>query len=170
GTPEQVARSVLVYQWRTRAAITPEHWTLELAVLHRGEPVGIQAIEAEQFPVTRTISTGSWLGQAHHGQGLGTRMRALMLHLAFTGLHAAVASTGAWVDNGPSNAVSTRLGYRRNGTSRRAREGRATEHRHYRMDREDYDTLDAMHARLLGEVQLDGIDELRKFLQIPTDD
>src|SRR5699024_8029657 len=46
GTPEQVARSVLVYQWRTRAAITPERWTLELAVLHRAEPVGIQAIEA----------------------------------------------------------------------------------------------------------------------------
>lgn len=170
GTPEQVARSVLVYQWRTRAAITPEHWTLELAVLHRGEPVGIQAIEAEQFPVTRTISTGSWLGQAHHGQGLGTRMRALMLHLAFTGLRAEVATTGAWVDNGPSNAVSTRLGYRPNGTSRQAREGQTAEHRHYRMDREDFDMLAPAHAELLGEVQMAGLEELRGFLQIPTAD
>lgn len=166
GTPEQVARSVLVYQWRARAGITPHRWTLELAVLHRGEPVGIQAIEAEDFPVARAVGTGSWLGQAHQGKGIGTRMRALMLHLAFVGLDAAVATTSAWADNGRSNAVSTRLGYRPNGTSRQSREGNPAEHRHYRMDREDYRAQASAHGMLLGEVQMTGIDELRDFLQI----
>src|SRR5699024_10041488 len=170
GTPEAVARSILTAQWRARGAISPEQWSLELAVLHRGEPVGIQAIEAEAFPVTRTITTGSWLGQAHQGSGIGTRMRALMLHLAFTGLHAEVATTGAWADNGPSNAVSTRLGYRPNGVSRQVREGRAVEHRYYRMDRADYQELAPAHAEVLGEVQMDGLEELHAFLQIPTAD
>src|SRR5699024_5980908 len=133
-------------------------------------PVGIQAIEAEAFPVTRTITTGSWLGQAHQGSGIGTRMRALVLHLAFVCLGAEVATTGAWAARAPSTARSTRPGGRPNGASRQVREGQAVEHRYYRRDREDDDMLAAMRARLLGEVQLDGIDELRKFLQIPTDD
>lgn len=167
GTPTEVARSLLVYQWRARAATTPQCWALELAVLHRGEPVGIQAIEAEEFLVAGTVTTGSWLGQEHQGAGLGTRMRALVLHLAFQGLGAHTATTSAWADNGPSNAVSTRLGYRPNGSSRQIREGRPTEHRHYRMDRADYHTAATAHAALLGEVQLDGIEELRAFLQIP---
>src|SRR5699024_11592711 len=83
---------------------------------------------------------------------------------------AEVATTGAWVDNGPSNAVSTRLGYRPNGTSRQAREGQTAEHRHYRMDREDFDMLAPAHAELLGEVQMAGLEELRGFLQITTAD
>src|SRR5699024_1024540 len=129
-----------------------------------GEPVGIQAIEAEEFPVAGAVTTGSWLGQEHQGAGLGTRMRALVLHLAFQKLGAQTAVTSAWADNPPSNAVSTRLGYRPNGSSRHVREGIATEHRHYRMDREDYRAHAAAHAELLGEVQLEGIDELRAFL------
>lgn len=168
GTPEEVARSVLVYQWRARGAITPDRWALELAVLHRGEPVGIQAVETEDFPRLRAVSTGSWLGRAHHGRGIGTRMRALVLYLAFEGFGAQVATTSAWADNGPSNAVSAKLGYRTNGASRLVREGVATEHRHYRMDRADYDALAAAHAELLGQVRLDGIDELRDFLQLST--
>ncbi|HIZ35681.1 MAG TPA: GNAT family N-acetyltransferase [Candidatus Ruania gallistercoris] len=167
GTPGQVARSVLVYQWRARASVTPQRWTLELAVLHRGESVGIQAIEADDFPHLRAVNTGSWLGQAHQGQGLGTRMRALVLHVAFQGFGAHTATTSAWADNPASNAVSRRLGYRPNGSSRQVREGVPTEHWHYRMDRADYRTHAAAHAELLGQVQLDGIDELREFLEMP---
>ena len=169
GTPEQVARSVLVYQWRSRAAITSRSWSLELAVLHRGEPVGIQAIEADDFPRLHAVNTGSWLGQAHQGQGLGTRMRALVLHVAFQGLGAHTATTSAWADNPASNAVSRRLGYRPNGSSRQAREGITTEHRHYRMDREDYRASASVHTEVLGHVHLNGVAELRDFLQIPAE-
>lgn len=76
GTPTEVARSLLGYQWRARASVTPQRWCLELAVLYCGEPVGIQAIEAEEFLVAGMVTTGSWLGQEHQGGGLGTRMRA----------------------------------------------------------------------------------------------
>ena len=169
GTPKQVARSVLVYLWRARAAVTPQRWTLELAVLHRGEPVGIQAIETEDFPSARAVSTGSWLGRAHQGQGIGTRMRALGLYLAFEGLGAELATTSAWVDNPASNAVSAKLGYRPNGVGRLVREGVPTEHRHYRMDREDYRAGASVHTELLGEVQLHGVAELREFLEIPAE-
>lgn len=169
GTPTEVARSLLVYQWRARAAVTVRSWSLELAVLHRNEPVGIQAIEADDFPRLHTVNTGSWLGQAHQGQGLGTRMRALVLHVAFQGLGAHTATTSAWADNPASNAVSRRLGYRPNGSSRQVREGSAIEHRHYRMDREDYRASAAAHTELLGAVHLDGVAELREFLAIPVE-
>ncbi|WP_147916456.1 GNAT family N-acetyltransferase [Ruania zhangjianzhongii] len=169
GTPTEVARSVLVYQWRARAAVTAHSWSLELAVLHRGEPVGIQAIEADDFPVARCVTSGSWLGQAHQGQGLGTQMRALMLYLAFEGLGAETATTSAWADNPASNAVSAKLGYRPNGSSRQGREGKPTEHRHYRMDRANFDAQAAAHTELLGHVHLAGVAELRDFLQIPAE-
>lgn len=169
GTPTEVARSLLAYQWRARAAITAGSWSLELAVLHRGQPVGIQAIEADDYPVARSISTGSWLGQAHQGHGLGTRMRALVLHLAFDGFGAETATTSAWADNAASNAVSRRLGYRPNGSSRQAREGITTEHRHYRMGREDYRASASVHTEMLGHVHLNGVAELRDFLQIPAE-
>lgn len=169
GTPTEVARSLLVYQWRARAAITARSWSLELAVLRGGEPVGIQAIEADDFPVARCVTTGSWLGQTHQGQGLGTQMRALMLHLAFEGLGTETATTSAWVDNPASNAVSRRLGYRPNGSSRQVREGSASEHRHYRMDRADFDAQATVHAELLGNVHLEGVAELREFLEVPAE-
>ena len=169
GTPTEVARSLLVHQWRARAAVTVRSWSLELAVLHRGEPVGIQAIEADDFPRLHAVNTGSWLGQAHQGQGLGTRMCALVLHVAFQGLGAHTATTSAWADNPASNAVSRRLGYRPNGSSRQVREGIATEHRHYRMDREDYRASASAHTELLGAVHLDGVAELREFLAIPVE-
>ncbi len=92
-----------------------------------------------------------------------------MLHLAFQKLGAQTAVTSAWADNGPSNAVSTRLGYRPNGSSRQVREEITTELRHYRMDREDYRAHAAAHAELLGEVHLAGVAELREFLEIPVE-
>ena len=45
-----------------------------------------------------------------------------------------------------------------------------TEHWHYRMDRADYQELAPAHAEVLGEVQMDGLEELHAFLQIPTAD
>ena len=84
--PGPRGRSVMQYQWRPWGELTPERWSLELAVLAGGEPVGIQGIGGTDFAVTREVHTGSWLGRRHHGRGIGTEMRAAVLHLAFAGL------------------------------------------------------------------------------------
>jgi len=50
-------------------------------------------------------------------------MRAAVLHLAFAGLGAVRAESGAWHDNAASLAVSRRLGYEESGDDRRLRGG-----------------------------------------------
>ncbi|SED82297.1 GNAT family N-acetyltransferase [Ruania alba] len=168
GTPEEIARSVLRYQWQTRASMSPDAWGLELAVLHQGRPVGIQAVGGKDVPTTRVVGTGSWVGREHQGQGIGTRMRALVLHLAFDGFGAQVARTEAWVDNPASNAVSRKLGYRENGLIREAREGTAVEHRAYRLERADWEAHRVAHPKVHpGEVTYQGLDAVREFLHLP---
>ena len=163
GTPLEIARSVLAYQWGARSRLSPEIWELELALLLDGVPVGIQAIGAKDFPATRTVGTGSWLGRAYQGRGVGRRMRALVLHLAFEGLDARTAVTSAWADNAPSNGVTRRLGYAPNGNVVEAREGVGVEHLRYRLDRGDWEANQAVH---LPGVRLAGVDGVREYLSI----
>lgn len=111
----QLERSSLQHWWRLKAEWKPEKWALSLAVIHDGVPVGMQDVNAEQFGVVRTVETGSWLGRAHQGQGIGKEMRAAVLHLAFEGLGAVVAYSAAWEDNAASLRVSSALGYVENG-------------------------------------------------------
>lgn len=168
GTPEEVARSVLTYQWSVRGRLSPINWSLELAVLNEGAVVGVQGLVADDWSVLRKVKTGSWLGLAHQGRGIGTRMRLLVLHLAFEGLGALEAHSGAYVDNGPSNAVSRRVGYEHDGAFRVAREGAAVWHNRFVMTRERWDSLRAQHADLLGApVELTGIDGLRGMVEAP---
>jgi RimJ/RimL family protein N-acetyltransferase len=94
-----------------------EKWDLGLIVFHDGRPVGNQGVVAERFAETRRVTTGSWLGAAYQGQGLGTEMRAAVLELAFRGLGAQVAVSGALEGNVASARVSEKLGYRQVGTS-----------------------------------------------------
>jgi RimJ/RimL family protein N-acetyltransferase len=72
-----------------------EAWHLPFAVWHQGVIVGQQDILARDFLQTHTIESGSWLGRAHQGQGIGKEMRAAVLHLGFDGLGAKRAETGA---------------------------------------------------------------------------
>ena len=85
-------------------------------------PIGIQELRATGFPTLRTVETGSWLGRAFQGQGIGTEMRAAVLALAFDGLGAEVASSGAMDGNAASRRVSEKLGYEPNGESAWRRE------------------------------------------------
>jgi hypothetical protein len=55
-------------------------------VLSGGVVVGSQGIGGRDFAVLREVHTGSWLGLRYQGQGIGTQMRAAVLHLAFEGL------------------------------------------------------------------------------------
>lgn len=150
GTPGQVARNVLTFQWGIRSQVGPDVLRLELAVLVDGEPVGIQGVGGGDWAVLRTVETGSWLGIEHQGKGIGTRMRALVLELLFGGLDARVVTSGAWADNAPSNRVSRRVGYLDDGSDERVRDGRPSEHRRYRMTRERWESVRAANQELLG--------------------
>lgn len=99
------------------AGWTPESWTLNLLAFAAGAPIGTQAVSATRFPAERTVMTGSWLGAASQGHGLGTEMRAAVLELAFARLGACTARSG-WLESGAAQSagVSARLGYRETGT------------------------------------------------------
>ena len=64
------------------------------------------------------MKTGSWLGRSFQGRGIGTEMRAAVLELAFRGLGAATAESGALEGNAASARVSEKLGYRHDGLER----------------------------------------------------
>jgi len=118
-------RSVLQYQWRCRAALAPESWTLNFLVRTGGTVVGMQELSAQSFALLGEVTTGSYLGLAHQGQGYGTEMRAAVLAFAFDHLRARSARSAAFVDNPRSQGVSRRLGYRADGTAVHVREGKA---------------------------------------------
>jgi RimJ/RimL family protein N-acetyltransferase len=124
-------RSFLRFFWAARATWSTAEWRLPLAVLHAGRPVGIQEVMATDFATLRTVDTGSWLGRAHQGHGIGTEMRAAVLWLAFEGLGAEVATAAALEGNDASRRVSAKLGYEPNGEALVAPRGTpVTEHRY----------------------------------------
>ncbi|GAA4191923.1 GNAT family protein [Gryllotalpicola kribbensis] len=169
GTAEQVARSVLTYQWAVRQNVG-QKLTLEFAVLSKGVVVGSQGASGSDWPVLREVETGSWLGLEYQGHGIGSRMRALMLHLLFEGLGADHVTSGAFDDNVRSNAVSRKVGYEFDGIARVAREGAAGTVNRYRMSRERWLEVRDRHVELLGApVELEGVERFRAQLEQPHD-
>lgn len=118
--------------WRT------EEWHLELGVFLEGEPAGIQALESRDFAATRTVGTGSWLGRRFQGRGVGTEMRTAALELAFRGLGAEVARSGAVDGNAASLGVSAKLGYREIGRGTVAPRGVELPHTDVALRRENW--------------------------------
>lgn len=114
-------RNIAQYHWRTRAEFGEEAWTLNLGVWHEGRLVGVQGISTERYLVTRTGETGSWLGRAHQGRGIGTAMRQVICAFMFDHLDAAEVTSAAFLDNPASLAVSRKVGYRPNGVRRLTR-------------------------------------------------
>lgn len=119
GLDQRQNRSRLSYQeyWRSFGTWSPTSWCLNVAVQHDGVVIGIQSLEAEQFPVLRTVDSGSWLVHAMRGRGIGVAMRMAVLGLAFDHLGALAAVTSADGDNAASLGVSRRIGYVDNGVS-----------------------------------------------------
>ncbi|MFZ0668370.1 MAG: GNAT family protein, partial [Acidimicrobiales bacterium] len=111
----RLERNSLQWWWRQRAQWSADKWSFCGAVFVDGSPVGVQDLNAESFSRLRTVETGSWLGIEHQGRGLGKEMRAAILHLAFDGLGAIEAYSGAWNDNPRSLGVSRAFGYVDNG-------------------------------------------------------
>ena len=143
-------RGFAQYHWGRRAEWRPEHWSLELMVSRDGEPIGMQGVFARDFPTLRAVSSGSWLGRAYQGRGLGKEMRGAVLHLAFAGLGAEVALTEAFTDNLASIGVSRAVGYEENGTGRLARRGAASDTLRFRLTRERWASLQWPEARIEG--------------------
>ena len=121
-SPEMERRG-LQHHWLGRATLSRDDWRLAFVVRVGGEVLGTQAIQAKHFSVTRTVDTGSWLVQRAQGKGVGTEMRAAVLHFAFAGLGAEEAHSGSYADNPASAAVSRHNGYEANGEEIVDREG-----------------------------------------------
>jgi RimJ/RimL family protein N-acetyltransferase len=132
------ARSTLQYQWTQWGQWKPEKWSLELTVVQDATVVGVQSMAAENFAILRQVGTGSWLGLEHHGQGIGTEMRAAVLHLAFDGLGARQAVSGAFTDNPASLGVSRKLGYAEDGIEVSVRRGERAVTQRLRLDRDTW--------------------------------
>ena len=101
---EELPRRFAQYHWLSRAEFSPARWSLHLAVLHEGVPVGVQGLSTSSYLVTRTGETGSWLGQGFQGRGIGTAMRQVMCAFAFDHLDAAEITSSAFTDNPASLA------------------------------------------------------------------
>jgi RimJ/RimL family protein N-acetyltransferase len=132
-------RGMLQFHWRLRGIWTTTSWNYNPVTVVDGEVVGTQGLFAESFGVRRTAGTGSWLGLAHQGRGIGKEMRAAILHLLFAGLGALRAETGAFEDNAQSIGVTRSLGYRENGELVVDREGGRTRELLFVLDRADWE-------------------------------
>jgi|GEM_PF-2059649 len=98
---------------REGRTLTPgPDWTLHLAVVADGRPVGMQMLTGSRsWTEDRVVGTASWLLREHQGRGTGSRARAAALELACTHLGARAATSWVLADNHASAAVSERLGY-----------------------------------------------------------
>jgi RimJ/RimL family protein N-acetyltransferase len=159
-SPER-ERSSYQFYMSTRAGWTVDAWVLTLGVWVNGEPAGFQDIRAIQFRIFRTILTGSWLGMAFHGRGIGKLMRQMALALAFDHLGAEVAETEAFLTNLSSAGVSLGVGYEPNGIGRLPQRGVARDSQRFRM------TLEGWRARPRPAVDVDGLKGCRDLFGPP---
>lgn len=106
----------------------------ELVVFLDGEPIGVQGLNVHP----PAVHTGSWLGSAYQGKGLGTEMRAAVLTLAFEHLGVEVAHSGAAATNAQSLGVSRKLGYTAVGSRTFAPRGEPIEHTDLELRRETF--------------------------------
>lgn len=149
-SPADRARSTMQYHWSQWAGWKAEKWALDLVVLRDGVVLGTQGMSAADFAVVREVGTGSWLGRAYQGQGVGTEMRAAVLHLAFAGLGALYATSGAFADNLASQGVSRKLCYTDDGIERHLRRGQPAATRRFRLDRQTWARTHAIPVTITG--------------------
>jgi RimJ/RimL family protein N-acetyltransferase len=162
-----VGRGVVVHQsyWKYYGTWRPESWRLNFVVRQGDTPIGVQELEGNDFLTLRTVDTSSYLIADVRGKGLGKRMRAAVLALAFGPLEAQAAITSAWHDNGASLGVSRALGYQDNGVSRMQREGTESADvlTHLMLSRETWLT-----SGLGDGVEIAGFEQCRPFFGLPV--
>ena len=154
----ELAANTAAYHWRTRAEFSPAGWGLHLAVLHEGRLVGTQGFETSDYLVTRTGETGSWLGREFQGAGIGTLMRQAVCAFAFDHLGAEAITSGAFLDNPASLAVSRKVGYQPNGIRRlKRRDGELALNQGLLLTRETF-------VRGAEPVTVEGLAPFRRFI------
>jgi RimJ/RimL family protein N-acetyltransferase len=158
-------RGRLVYQgyWRALGTWSPSSWYLNFAVERHGAVVGVQSLEADDFPRLRTVDSGSWLVRSARGQGVGVAMRMAVLGLAFDHLGALAAVSSARSDNGASLGVSRRLGYIDNGVSLNASGNGLVELQHLRLAAPAWQDLG--HG---SQVTVEGFEPCRPWFGLST--
>jgi RimJ/RimL family protein N-acetyltransferase len=135
GEAAERALRTMRHHWSCLGSWDPAHWDLNLVAVRGETVVATQGIGARDFATLREVSTGSWVGRQFQGQGIGTAMRAAVLSLAFDGLGAEYATSGAFPDNAASLAVSRKLGYRSDGVVRFVARGKPVDSVRLRIDR-----------------------------------
>jgi RimJ/RimL family protein N-acetyltransferase len=130
------------YHLQARSGWTPKDWRLELGVWRQGSLIGSQGIEAKNFARERTTTSASWLAQTYQRHGYGTEMRAAILELAFSGLGAVAAVSGALTGNVASARVSEKLGYTDAGERQHERNGEPLRERRFLIRREQWEQVE----------------------------
>ncbi|GIJ47983.1 hypothetical protein Val02_48690 [Virgisporangium aliadipatigenens] len=157
-TPAERTRRFMQDHWRTRAEWQPESWALDLFAFEDGRPIGQQRLRGDQFALLREVVTGSVVRPDRRGAGVGTAMRAAVLHLAFEGLGAEFAQSGAVADNAASLTVTSKYSYEPNGIRRAALFGSVLEVNMFRLSAAQWRSSE---SRPVVEVTgLDGLESL----------
>lgn len=146
--------------WRGRGTVRSDAWRLYFAAFVDDEPVGQQDLTGHDFNDFGTVESTSWVTTDRRGQGIGTEMRAAILHLAFEGLGAREAHSEGAIDNAGSNAVSERLGYERNGVAWATHQDKPVLGQRWRLTREDWLT------GRRSDIELTGVTACRQALGI----
>jgi RimJ/RimL family protein N-acetyltransferase len=155
----ELERNTMRYYWRNRAETSSAHWDLNMTVWREQTVVGMCSVTADDFPVTRTASTGSWLGREYQGHGLGREIRRAALCLIFTGLDADRATTSAWHDNAASLGVTRSLGYVETGSRIQPRRDQPDTMLDFAMTNRQW-----LASHVSEDIELTGIEPVRQFL------
>ena len=148
--------------WRGRANTSPDAWTLPFAVLEGDRLMGQQNLRATDFGTLRTVGSASWVARPFQSRGIGREMRAAVLHLAFDGLGAEQATSGAFEDNPASLVVSRSLGYVDNGWDLTARDGLPVRDLRLVLDRA------AWESTRRDDIRVDGLEPCLPLLGLDT--
>jgi RimJ/RimL family protein N-acetyltransferase len=153
-------RDSLAHWWRLRAQWTPDDWIWCGAVHAGGSVVGVQDLMGKEFRVLREVTSGSWLGLAYQGAGIGKEMRAAILHLAFEEL-GAVRAHSSYVDgNDASRRVSESMGYVVNGTSHHEMRGEVRRQIHVVLERSEWE------RRRRSDIKIEGLEDCRELFGV----
>ena len=157
----EMERTMYQYWFRKWSEWSVDDWNLPFAVylLDDGTTggsnptcVGNQITMAKDFPTTRLVSTGSWLGLEHQGRGIGKEVRAAALHLVFEGLGAVRAESEALADNIASQRVTLAMGYHHNGETIVSQRDVAQALLRFAIDRSDWE------SQRRDDITIEGLD------------
>ena len=147
--------------WLSGGTWSVERWELLFGIRWRGQLVGLQSLEADNFVSLRTVDSSSWLVAHQRGAGIGTMARCAVLSLAFDHLAAHAAISSARADNAASLAVSHKIGYRANGVSTIMSPSGPCELLHLRLLRSEW-----LSSGLGNGVTIDGLDACGPYFGI----